>query len=115
MADLPPQPAPAGGDCGDQYRGAAAGRGTARRGGGNARGLGGLNAAFEQLSWFYVLDAWRDRWRDGPRRWVGLGVLLLLVLAGLIHALFWAKFLPIAEPTELTRFSIPLNLVLTGA
>lgn len=78
---------------------------------------GGLNAAFEQLSWFYVLDSWRLRWQAGAWRWVGLGmgVLLLLVLVGLIHALFWAKFLPIAEPTAFTRFSIPLNLALTGA
>ena len=78
---------------------------------------GGVNAACEQLAWFYVLDAWRLRWYAGVLRWVGLavGVLLLLVLVGLIHALFWAKFLPIAEATNLTRFSIPLNLALTGA
>ena len=78
---------------------------------------GGINAACEQLAWFYVLDAWRLRWRAGVWRWVGLAVggLLMLVLVGLIHALFWAKFLPIAEATSLTRFSIPLNLALTGA
>lgn len=78
---------------------------------------GGLNAACEQLLWFYVLDSWRWRWRQGPQRWVGLGigVLLLLLLVGLIHALFWARFLPVAESTALTRFSIPLNLILTGA
>lgn len=78
---------------------------------------GGLNAAFEQLSWFYVLDSWRLRWRQGPVRWLGLGVgvLLLLILVGLIHALFWAAFLPTTEPTAMTRFSIPLNVVLTGA
>lgn len=77
---------------------------------------GGLNAACEQLSWFYVLDSWRLRWREGPARWVGLGVgvLLTLALVGLIHALFWVRFLPLAEPTGLTRFSLPLNLVLTG-
>lgn len=80
---------------------------------------GGLNAVCEQLLWFYVLDSWWLRWRgrQSPLRWLGLGigVLLLLVLVGLIHALFWARFLPVAEPTALTRFSIPLNLILTGA
>jgi hypothetical protein len=78
---------------------------------------GGINAACEQLSWFYVFDSWRLRWREGVARWVGLGVGLLLTLGliGLIHALFWAKFLPLAEQTGLTRFSLPLNMVLTGA
>ncbi len=28
-----------------------------------------LNAAMEQLSWFYVLDAWRNRWQHGAPRW----------------------------------------------
>ena len=31
-----------------------------------------MNAALEQLSWFYVFDAWRNRWRAGNLRWVGL-------------------------------------------
>ena len=76
-----------------------------------------LNAALEQCSWFYVLDAWRNRWAGGARRAAGtaLGVALLLALVGLIHALFWARFLPLAEATPLTRFAIPLNVVLTVA
>jgi len=76
-----------------------------------------LNGALEQLSWFYVLDAWRNRWRDGAARWLGLGVgvLLLLALVGMIHALFWSRFLPLAEPTPLSRFVIPLNVLLTLA
>jgi len=58
-----------------------------------------LNGAMEQLSWFYVLDAWRTRWRAGFLRWIGLGIgiLLLLTLIALIHILFWAQFLPTAE------------------
>lgn len=78
---------------------------------------GGINAACEQLSWFYVLDSWRFRWRQGVARWVGLGVgvVLTLGLIALIHILFWARFLPLAEATELSRFSLPLNFVLTGA
>lgn len=76
-----------------------------------------LNAATEQLSWFYVLDAWRNRWRRGVARKVGLavGVASLVALVALIHALFWARFLPLTEPTPLTRFAIPLNLLLTAA
>lgn len=76
-----------------------------------------LNGAAEQLSWFYVLNAWRNRWPTGWRRTLGLavGVALLLVLVGLIHFLFWARFLPLAEATPLSRFAIPLNVVLTAA
>ena len=76
-----------------------------------------LNAAAEQCSWFYVLDAWRNRWPGVRRRLLAtaVGVILLLLLVGLIHALFWAKVLPVTEPTPLTRFAIPLNIVLTGA
>ncbi len=74
-----------------------------------------VNAALEQLSWLYVLDAWRNRWQSGPLRWVGLvvGIVLLLALIGLIHALFWALFLPTAQSTRFSAFSIPLNFLLT--
>jgi len=76
-----------------------------------------LNAAAEQCSWFYVLDAWRNRWPEGRRRLLAttVGALLLLLLVGLIHALFWARVLPLAEATPLRRFAIPLNAVLTLA
>jgi membrane protease YdiL (CAAX protease family) len=75
-----------------------------------------LNAALEQLSWLYVLDSWRNRWRSGWLRWLGLGVgiVLMLALIGLIHALFWARFLPGTEPTAWTWASIPLNFALTA-
>lgn len=48
-----------------------------------------LNAAMEQLSWFYVLDAWRNRWQSGVPRWLGLivGIVLLVILVTLIHLL----------------------------
>lgn len=74
-----------------------------------------LNAAMEQLSWVYVLDAWRNRWQSGPLRWVGLavGTILLVALIGLIHALFWGEFLPLATPNRWTVFSIPLTFLLT--
>ena len=78
---------------------------------------GGVNGACEQLVWFYVLDAWRCRWQTGGWRWLGLtaGVLLMLILVALIHILFWARFLPVGEATPLSRFSLPLNIALTGA
>lgn len=71
-----------------------------------------LNSSMEQLSWFYVLDAWRNRWTKGAGRWIGLvvGILLCLALIGAIHALFWLLFLP--SPTiSYTWVVIVLNLL----
>jgi hypothetical protein len=76
-----------------------------------------MNAALEQLSWFYVFDAWRNRWRTGNLRWVGLvaGALLLVTLVALIHILFWSRFLPVATNAPLGFLTPTLNLVLTAA
>ncbi len=76
-----------------------------------------LNAAMEQLSWFYVLDAWRNRWQSGFLRWLGLivGIVLLVILVTLIHLLFWVYFLPTARPTPYSWLGIPLNLLLTAS
>ncbi len=76
-----------------------------------------MNAALEQLSWFYVFDAWRNRWRAGNLRWAGLavGALLLVTLVALIHILFWSKFLPVATNAPLGFLTPILNLVLTAA
>src|SRR5215831_9850317 len=78
---------------------------------------GPMNAALEQLSWFYVFDAWRNRWRTGNLRWVGLlvGAALLVTLVALIHILFWARFLPVATNARLGFLTPILNLVLTAA
>jgi hypothetical protein len=76
-----------------------------------------MNAALEQLSWFYVFDAWRNRWRVGNLRWVGLaiGALLLVTLVALIHILFWSRFLPVATNAPLGFLTPILNLILTAA
>jgi hypothetical protein len=74
-----------------------------------------LNSALEQLSWVYVLDAWRTRWQSGIMRWLGLaiGLLLMLTLIALIHLRFWLLFLPVANgPFQMISF--PLSLLLTA-
>ena len=74
-----------------------------------------LNAALEQLSWLYVLDAWRTRWPGGWQRSLGLaiGVVLLLALVSLIHIIFWIRFLPAAAPGPLSWAVIPINMLMT--
>jgi hypothetical protein len=76
-----------------------------------------MNAALEQLSWFYVFDVWRNRWRTGNLGWVGLavGALLLVTLVALIHILFWSRFLPVATNAPLGFLTPILNLILTVA
>ncbi len=58
-----------------------------------------LNGALEHLGWFFVLDAWRAGWPDRRGRVGGLlvGAVLTLVLVGGIHALFWARVLPVGD------------------
>jgi membrane protease YdiL (CAAX protease family) len=73
-----------------------------------------LNGALEQLSWQYVLDAWRNRWPSGWQRRVGLfvGIILILALVALIHILFWSLFLPLKQSS--TAWLTPvLNIFLT--
>lgn len=74
-----------------------------------------LNGAMEQLAWFYVFDAWRNRWSGGTLRLAGIavGTLLLLVVVSLIHILFWVKFLPGDGGGPLTAVTITLNSGLT--
>eukprot|EP00475_Leptophrys_vorax_P027484 TRINITY_DN39180_c0_g1_i1.p1 TRINITY_DN39180_c0_g1~~TRINITY_DN39180_c0_g1_i1.p1 ORF type:complete len:302 (-),score=68.12 TRINITY_DN39180_c0_g1_i1:89-994(-) len=75
-----------------------------------------LNSALEQLSWLYVLDAWRNRWRfdhtysfsASERIWkewkhtLGnvMGIILYFVLIGLQHTMFWNLFLPVPAPAS---------------
>ena len=52
-----------------------------------------LNAASEQILWIYIFDAWDlypQQYRIGYRL---LGLLFFSAFVGLIHALFWVKFL----------------------
>jgi amino acid transporter len=74
-----------------------------------------LNGALEQLSWQYVLDAWRNRWPGGWRRRAAtaVGVLLLLTLVTLIHVVFWVLFLPEKLPGDAPWLSPVLNTLLT--
>ena len=58
-----------------------------------------INAASEQLLWIYLFESW-DLYPEKPSpafRFVGL--LLFLVFVGLIHALFWARFLTTVDPS----------------
>jgi hypothetical protein len=55
-----------------------------------------INAFSEQRIWVYIFDAVETRWTERRKRLLGgiVGVLLTLTFVGLIHALFWGKFLP---------------------
>ncbi len=54
-----------------------------------------INAFSEQLIWLYVFDSYAEYYKEGRRRtvMVFIGGALYIGLIGLIHALFWGKFL----------------------
>ena len=58
-----------------------------------------INAFSEQLLWVYIFDAFETRWSGRRIRFVGgiVGVLMTFSFVGLIHALFWGRFLPSFE------------------
>ncbi|NJM05437.1 CPBP family intramembrane metalloprotease [Candidatus Gracilibacteria bacterium] len=76
-----------------------------------------LNGVMEQLVWIYVLDTWRCRWTNGWQRWAGLavGIVLIVTLVGLIHALFWGLFLPLNPTQPWGTLAIVSNTALTAA
>jgi membrane protease YdiL (CAAX protease family) len=76
-----------------------------------------LNGIMEQLVWIYVLDAWRYRWASGWQRWLGwaIGILLIVTLVGLIHALFWGLFLPLNPSQPWGTLAIVSNTALAAA
>ncbi|MFW5928635.1 MAG: hypothetical protein ACOCSL_05460 [Thermoplasmatota archaeon] len=54
-----------------------------------------VNAFMEQLSWLYVFDSWANYFDEGVKKYLSqiIGFVLYIILIGLIHALFWGKFL----------------------
>lgn len=54
-----------------------------------------INAFSEQLIWVYTFDSFAEYYKEGRRRavMVIIGGALYIVLIGMIHVLFWAKFL----------------------
>ena len=59
-----------------------------------------LNAATEQLLWIYLFESW-DLYPAKPRPAFRLiGLVLFTAFVGLIHTLFWAKFLETVDPKQ---------------
>ncbi len=58
-----------------------------------------VNAFMEQLSWLYVFDSFANYFKDGFKKYLSqaIGLLSYIILIGLIHALFWGRFLFTSE------------------
>ncbi len=54
-----------------------------------------INAFSEQLIWLYTFDSFAEYYKEGRKRkvMVFIGGALYIMLIGMIHVLFWAKFL----------------------
>ena len=73
-----------------------------------------LNAATEQLLWIYLFEAW-DLYPEKPRpvfRLIGLA--LFAAFVGLIHTMFWAKFLETVDPKPLFGLAFILLTTVSG-
>lgn len=73
-----------------------------------------LNAATEQLLWIYIFEAWdlypaKSRW--GVRL---IGLILFAAFVGLIHTLYWARFLKTVEPGQLFGVVFVLLTTVSG-
>jgi len=73
-----------------------------------------LNAATEQLLWIYLFEAW-DLYPARSRltfRLIGLTIFTIFV--GLIHTMFWAKFLDVVNPDQLFGVAFILLTTVSG-
>src|SRR5271157_320829 len=75
-----------------------------------------INSCMEQLSWIYCFDAFATRFPDGRKKvsFNVIGVVIMLMLVGLIHAFFWAKFTPAigTSPSSIVIF-FALQFIIT--
>lgn len=80
-----------------------------------------INAFSEQLIWLYTFDSFAEYYKEGRKRtvMVFIGGVLYLMLIGMIHVLFWAKFLLgsnylfiFTELFFIIQFIIPIGYIL---
>ena len=73
-----------------------------------------LNAATEQLLWIYLFESW-DLYPAKPRPAFRLiGLILFAAFVGLIHTMFWAKFLDTVDPKQLFGIAFILLTTVSG-
>ena len=73
-----------------------------------------LNAATEQLLWIYLFEAWDlypKKTRPGFRL---IGLILFAAFVGLIHTMYWAKFLDTVDPKQLFGLAFILLTSVSG-
>ena len=58
-----------------------------------------LNASSEQLLWIYLFEAWDLFPKKATPAFRLVGLVLFTIFVGLIHTLFWAKFLVTVDPS----------------
>ena len=73
-----------------------------------------LNAATEQLLWIYLFEAW-DLYPQKVRPIFRLiGLMLFAAFVGLIHTMFWAKFLITVNPNQFFGLAFILLTTVSG-
>ncbi len=73
-----------------------------------------INAATEQLLWIYLFESW-DLYPTKPRpAFRFLGLVLFAAFVGLIHTMFWTKFLDTVDPKQLFGVAFILLTTVSG-
>jgi hypothetical protein len=73
-----------------------------------------LNAATEQLLWIYIFEAW-DLYPAKPRPVFRLiGLVLFTAFVGMIHTMFWAKFLTTVDSKQVLGVVFILLTTVSG-
>ncbi|KFZ21555.1 hypothetical protein [Thermotoga neapolitana] len=73
-----------------------------------------VNASTEQILWLYLFDSW-DLYPEKPRlRYRLAGLVFFAAFVGLIHTMFWTKFLHVASPEGFFGVAFVLMTTISG-
>ncbi|ASJ07327.1 hypothetical protein [Thermococcus pacificus] len=72
------------------------------------------NASSEQILWLYIFDSWDLYPRERRIGYRIVGLLLFAAFVGMIHAMFWTKFLQVARPDTVFGALFVLATAISG-
>ncbi|MAT45643.1 MAG: hypothetical protein CL609_25205 [Anaerolineaceae bacterium] len=73
-----------------------------------------LNAASEQLLWIYIFEAWDLYPAKHHLAFRAIGLVFFATFVGMIHTMFWAKFLETVNPNQFFGIAFILLTTVSG-
>lgn len=72
------------------------------------------NASTEQILWLYLFDSW-DLYPERPKlKYRIAGLVFFMAFVGLIHTMFWTKFLHVADPKDFFGLAFVAMTTISG-